>query len=170
MLVVIMMMLIVIMMILLPLEELVSVGFDVEAAVGCRNEGIAFAPAMLGNINTILLVVVVALIVVVVAMVVALVIVVLAVAVDVDGTVFINVEALIVANVVEVVAPARTMAVVELANNQNRKVVAMMPIARIEWVDVPAHSHTSASGWGRVVAAVDVRITVFGQSVAGAGY
>ena len=40
--IVVMMTVVVVMTILLPLEELVGVGFDVEAPVGFRNEGVAW--------------------------------------------------------------------------------------------------------------------------------
>ena len=46
----------------------------------------------------------------------------------------------------------------------------MAPIARIERVEVLAPGHSSASGGGGVVTTTGVRITVFGQSVAGARY
>jgi hypothetical protein len=142
---------------------------------GISREIHTFAFVTLGNINTILLLVVTALIVVTVVVVVAavvvvaVVIVVVAVAVDVHGTVFMNVKALAETDVVEVVAPAGSTAVLAMANNQDRK-VAPMPTARIEWVEVLAHSYSSASGWGSVVTATGALITVFGQSVAGARY
>lgn len=146
---------------------------------GISREIHTFAFAMLGNINTILLVVVTALIavavivvVVVVAavVVVAVVIVVVAATEDVHGTVFMNVIALVETDVVEVVAPAGSAAVLAMANNQDRKVASMAPTARIEWVKVIALGHSSASGCGGVVTATGARITVFGQSVVGACY
>jgi len=167
-----MVMMIIVIIMFLPLEELVSIGFDVEAAVGFRNEGVALAFVMLGNIDAIILVVVVAVIVIIVTatvVVVAVIIVVLLVAEDVNGTVLMNLVALVEMNVVEVVAPARSTAVVTLANDQDGKVAPMVvPIARIEWVEVLTLGDASASGCGGVVAAARVINLVVGQSVAGA--
>jgi len=124
---------------------------------GISREIHTFAFAMLGNINTILLVAVTTLIVVAVVVVVAavvvvaVVIVVVAVTEDVHGTVFMNVVALVETDVVEVVAPAGSAAVLAMANNQDRKVASMAPTTRIEWVKVIALRHSSASGCGGVV-------------------
>ena len=122
--------------------------------------------SMLGNINTKLLVVVtsVTVVAVVAVVVVAIVTVVVVVAPDVHGTVFMNVVALVEIDVVEVVAPAGSTAVLAMANNQDRK------LAPIEWVEVPAHGHSSASGCRCVVAALGVRIMESGSVVVGGPY
>jgi len=168
----VMMLIVIVIIMFLPLEELVSIGFNVEAAVGFRNEGVALAFVMLGNIDAIILVVVVAVIVIMVTatVVVAVIIVVLLVvlAEDENGTVLMNLVALVETDVVEVVAPARSTAVVTLANNQDGKVAPMVPIARIEWVEVLTLGDASASGCGGVVAATSVINLVVGPYVAGA--